>query len=42
MGKDYSHLDPKKTLKDAAIVQSARNYVIKELSEIMGISIGYG
>ena len=42
MGKDYLHLEPKKTPKDAAIVQSARNYVITELSKLLEVSIGYG
>jgi len=42
MGKDYSHLEPKKTPKDAAIIQSARNYVIIELSKLLEVSIGYG
>lgn len=35
MNKDYSHLEPKKLPKDAAIVQSARNYMIKEISKIV-------
>ena len=35
MGKDYSHFEPKKLPKDAAIVQSARNYMLKEISKIV-------
>ncbi len=32
IGKDLSHLKPKKTPKQASIIQSARTYTIKELS----------
>ena len=35
MGKNYSHLEPKKLPKDAAIVQSARNYTIKEIAKLV-------
>lgn len=35
MGKDYSHLEPKKLPKDAAIVQSARNYMISEIAKLV-------
>ena len=35
MSKDYSHLEPKKLPKDAAIVQSARNYMVKEISKLV-------
>ena len=35
MGKNYSHLEPKKLPKDAAIVQSARNYMIKEITKLV-------
>ena len=35
MCKDYSHLEPKKLPKDAAIVQSARNYMIREITNII-------
>ena len=35
MGKDYSHLEPKKLPKDAAIIQSARNYMAKEIAKIV-------
>jgi len=34
MGKDYSHLEPSKTPKHAAIIQSARNYTIKSIKSI--------
>ena len=35
MSKDYSHLEPKKLPKDAAIVQSARNYMVKEITKLV-------
>lgn len=35
MGRDYSHLEPKKLPKDAAIVQSARNYMIREITKLV-------
>lgn len=35
MGKNYSHLEPKKLPKDAAIVQSARNYMVKEITKLV-------
>ena len=35
MNKDFSNFEPKKLLKDAAIVQSARNYMIKEITKIV-------
>ena len=35
MGRDYSHLEPKKLPKDAAIVQSARNYMISEIAKLV-------
>lgn len=35
MNKDYSHLEPKKLPKHASIVQSARNYMIKEITKII-------
>ena len=35
IGKDYSHLEPKKLPKDAAIVQSARNYMISEIAKLV-------
>ena len=35
MNKDYSHLEPKKLPKDASIVQSARNYMVKEVAKLI-------
>ena len=35
MNKDYSHLAPKKLPKDAAIIQSARNYMVKEVTKLV-------
>ena len=35
MNKNFSHLKPKKLPRDAAIVQYARNYTIKEISKII-------
>ena len=35
MNKDYSQLEPKKLPKDAAIVQSARNYMVKEITKLV-------
>ena len=35
MNKDYSHLEPKKIPKDAAIVQIDRNYMIKEITKLV-------
>ena len=35
MGKDFSHLKPKRLPKDAAIVQSARNYMVKEVTKLV-------
>lgn len=35
MNKDYSHLVPKKLPKDAAIIQSARNYMVKETTKLI-------
>ena len=35
MNRDFSKLEPKKLPKDAAIVQSARNYMIKEISKLI-------
>lgn len=35
MNKDYSHLEPKKLPKDAAIVQSARNYMVREITKLV-------
>ena len=33
--RDYSHLEPKKLPKDAAIVQTARNYMTKEIAKLV-------
>ena len=35
MDKDYSHLEPKKLPKDAAIIQAARNYTITNIRKII-------
>ena len=35
MNKDYSHLEPRKLPRDAAIVQAARNYTIRKIKEII-------
>ena len=35
MNRDFSKLEPKKLPKDAAIVQSARNYMVKEISKLV-------
>ena len=35
VGKDFSKLKPKKLPKDAAIVQYARNYMIKEITKLV-------
>lgn len=40
--KDLSHLEPSKTPKNASIIQSARNYTIKELSKNFEIEVGFG
>ena len=41
MNKDYSQLEPKKLSKDAAIVQSARNYMIKEITKLVSNTTSY-
>ena len=35
MNKNYSHLEPKKLPKDAAIVQTARNYMVREITKLV-------
>ena len=35
MNKDFSHLEPKKLPKNAAIVQTARNYMVKEITKLV-------
>ena len=42
IGKDLSHLEPSRTPKDAAIIQSARNYTIEELAKLYKIETGEG
>jgi HNH endonuclease len=41
MNKDYSHLELKKLPKDAAIVQSARNYMVREISKLVADTKSY-
>ena len=41
VGKDFSKLEPKKLPKDAAIVQSARNYMFQEIAKIVPSTVGY-
>ena len=41
MGKDFSHLEPKKLPKDASIVQIAKNYTIRKIKEIVPNTISY-
>ena len=41
MNKDYSQLEPKKLPKDAAIVQFARNYMIKEITKLVSNTTSY-
>lgn len=41
MNKDYSHLEPKKLPKYAAIVQAARNYTIRKIKDIIPNTISY-
>lgn len=41
MNKDFSRLEPKELPKHAAIVQSARNYMLKEISKIISNTVGY-
>lgn len=35
MGKDFSKLEPKRLPKDASIVQSSRNYMVKEITKLV-------
>ena len=35
MNKDYSRLEPKKLPKNAAIVQSSRNYMVREITKLV-------
>ena len=41
MDKDYSHLEPKALPKHASIVQSARNYMVKEISKLVADTKSY-
>ena len=41
VGKDFSHLEPKELPKQASIIQSARNYMFKEISKIIPDTAGY-
>ena len=41
MNKDYSHLEPKKLPKDAAIVQSSRNYMAREITKLVSDTTTY-
>ena len=41
MNKDFSSLEPKKLPKDAAIVQSAREYTIRKIKELIPNTISY-
>ena len=38
MNKNYSHLEPKKLPKDAAIIQSSRNYMVKEITKLVSVT----
>lgn len=41
MNRDYSHLAPKKLPKDAAIVQTARNYMAREITKLVSDTTTY-
>lgn len=41
VGKDFSKLEPKKLPRDAAIVQSARNYMVKEITKLVSDTTTY-
>ena len=41
VGKDFSKLEPKKLPKDAAIVQSARDYMVIEISKLVADTKSY-
>ena len=41
VGKDFSHLKPKKLPRDAAIVQIAKNYTMKKIKDIIPNTISY-
>ena len=42
VGKDFSHLKPKKLPRDAAVAQSIREYTIRKIKEIIPNTISYG
>jgi len=42
IGKNLSYLEPKKTPKDASIIQGARNYTLKELAKNFEVVTGEG
>ena len=42
VGKDFTHLEPRKTPKHASSIQSARNYTIKELAKDFEVTTGEG
>ena len=41
VGKDFSKLEPKKLPKDAAIVQSSRNYMAREITKLVSDTTTY-
>ena len=41
VGKDFSKIEPKALPKDAAIVQSARNYMVKEITKLVSSTTIY-
>ncbi|SFV63063.1 HNH endonuclease [hydrothermal vent metagenome] len=40
--KDFSHIEPRKTPKNASIIQSARTYTLKELAKNFEVETGEG
>ena len=42
VGKDFTHLEPKKTPKHASIIQSARTYTLQELAKNFEVTTGEG
>ena len=41
VGKDFSHLKPRKLPKNAAIVQSSRSYMVKEITKLVSDTTTY-
>ena len=41
VGKDFSKLEPKKLPKDASIIQTARNYMVKEINKLVSNTVDY-